>query len=85
LFQALYNHQTEQRGQVRSLPGLEVQGMAWERYTAQFDLTLDTFEHAEGLGASLVYATSLFDRPRIEALAQHWCNLLADIVRQPHQ
>lgn len=59
--------------------------MAWERYTAQFDLTLDTFEHAEGLGASLVYATSLFDRPRVEALAQHWCNLLADIVRQPHQ
>ena len=85
LFQALYNHQTELRGQTRSLPGLEVQGLAWERYTAQFDLTLDTFEHAEGLGASLVYATSLFDRARIEALAQHWCNLLADIVRQPHQ
>ncbi|MBK4996151.1 non-ribosomal peptide synthetase [Pseudomonas sp. S37] len=85
LFQALYNHQTELRGQTRSLPGLEVQGLAWERYTAQFDLTLDTFEHAEGLGASLVYATSLFDRPRIEALARHWCNLLAEIVRQPHQ
>ncbi|WEK32623.1 MAG: non-ribosomal peptide synthase/polyketide synthase [Candidatus Pseudomonas phytovorans] len=85
LFQALYNHQTELRGQARSLPGLEVEGLAWERYTAQFDLTLDTFEHAEGLGASLVYATSLFDRPRIEALAQHWCNLLADIVRQPDQ
>ena len=85
LFQALYNHQTEPQGQARSLPGLEVEGLAWERYTAQFDLTLDTFEHADGLGASLVYATSLFDRARIEALAQHWCNLLADIVRQPQQ
>ncbi|MEQ5024930.1 condensation domain-containing protein, partial [Klebsiella pneumoniae] len=42
LFQVMYNHQTEARGQARQLPGLTVETLDWERRTAQFDLTLET-------------------------------------------
>ncbi|QLF91734.1 amino acid adenylation domain-containing protein [Pseudomonas sp. ABC1] len=85
LFQVMYNHQTQVRGEARLLSGLAVEGVSWEKQTAQFDLTLDTFEYREGIGASLSYATALFDKSTIERLAQHWINLLQGIVKAPSQ
>jgi NRPS condensation-like uncharacterized protein len=85
LFQVMYNHQTQVKGESRRLSGLTVQWLPWEKQTAQFDLTLDTFEYEQGIGASLIYATALFDKPTIERLAQHWINLLQGIVRTPTQ
>ncbi|TBV09727.1 non-ribosomal peptide synthetase [Stutzerimonas kirkiae] len=85
LFQVMYNHQTQVRGESRRLSGLTVEGLSWEKQTAQFDLTLDTFEYSEGIGASLSYATALFDKSTIERLAQHWLNLLQGIVKAPSQ
>ncbi|TBU96302.1 non-ribosomal peptide synthetase, partial [Stutzerimonas kirkiae] len=85
LFQVMYNHQSQARGESRRLPGLTVEGLSWEQHTAQLDLTLDTFEHSEGIGASLNYATALFDKPTIERLAQHWLNLLEGIAKTPTQ
>nr|WP_054062861.1 non-ribosomal peptide synthetase [Pseudomonas fuscovaginae] len=80
LFQVMYNHQTELKGAVRPLPGLEVEALDSGSHTAQFDLTLDTFESEEGLRASLTYATALFDAGTIERLAGHWRNLLQALV-----
>ncbi|MDE1165517.1 MAG: amino acid adenylation domain-containing protein [Pseudomonas sp.] len=85
LFQVMFNHQTETRGGRHALPGLTVQNLSWDRQTAQFDLTLNTFEHEQGLGASLSYATALFDPQTIQALANNWRALLAGIVREPRQ
>ncbi|MEW3606527.1 condensation domain-containing protein, partial [Pseudomonas aeruginosa] len=51
--------------------------------TAQFDLTLDTYESGDALSASLIYATSLFERSTVERLAAHWRNLLEAICREP--
>uniref|UniRef100_UPI002413A3A0 condensation domain-containing protein n=1 Tax=Pseudomonas sp. RIT-To-2 TaxID=3462541 RepID=UPI002413A3A0 len=85
LFQVMYNHQTQVKGQRRQLPGLSVEGLAWERHTAQFDLTLDTFESQDGIGAALTYATALFEPETIARLAAHWRNLLQAITRQPQQ
>ncbi|WP_394543881.1 non-ribosomal peptide synthase/polyketide synthase [Azorhizophilus paspali] len=85
LFQVMYNHQTAVQGEARSLPGLTVEGLAWENRTTQFDLTLDSYESADSLGASLTYATDLFDERTIERLARHWLNLLTGIVRQPER
>ncbi|MFD2837143.1 AMP-binding protein [Azotobacter vinelandii] len=48
-------------------------------------MTLDSYESADSLGASLTYATDLFDERTIERLARHWLNLLAGIVRQPER
>ncbi|TBV04729.1 non-ribosomal peptide synthase/polyketide synthase, partial [Stutzerimonas kirkiae] len=85
LFQVMFNHQSQVKGESRQLSGLIVEGLSWEKQTAQFDLALDTFEYSEGIGASLNYATDLFDRATIERLAGHWLNLLQGIVKAPDQ
>ncbi|QLF94934.1 amino acid adenylation domain-containing protein [Pseudomonas sp. ABC1] len=85
LFQVMYNHQTQVRGESRCLSGLTVEGLSWDGNTTKFDLSLDTFEHGHGIAASLNYATDLFDRATIERLAKHWLNLLQGIVKAPSQ
>lgn len=85
LFQVMYNHQTQARGEHHTLPGLEVSAVAWDNHTAKFDLTLETFEHETGIGAALVYATDLFDAATARTLARHWQNLLHAVVEQPNQ
>jgi non-ribosomal peptide synthetase component F len=54
-----------------------------EGCTAQVDLTLATEEHAQGLAASLTYATDLFDAASAERMARHWVNLLRAVVATP--
>ncbi|RCL20455.1 non-ribosomal peptide synthetase, partial [Pseudomonas sp. AFG_SD02_1510_Pfu_092] len=89
LFQVMYNHQaqtqTQGKGERRSLPGLEVESLQWNVHTAQFDLTLDSFEHAQGISATLTFASDLFDASTIQRMARHWLNLLHGIVADPGQ
>uniref|UniRef100_UPI003F5D7809 amino acid adenylation domain-containing protein n=1 Tax=Pseudomonas sp. LRF_L74 TaxID=3369422 RepID=UPI003F5D7809 len=83
LFQVMYNHQSQALGESLTLPGLTVDALFTEQSNAKFDLTLDTYEHANGIGASLCYATALFDEASIERLTRHWVNLLEGIVKTP--
>ncbi|MCY1490219.1 Dimodular nonribosomal peptide synthase [compost metagenome] len=84
LFQVMVNHQQSRPGALDgALPGLQVEGLDWSGRTTQFDLQLDTFEEGERLLASLTWATDLFDAARIEALAQHWRNLLGGLLANP--
>jgi amino acid adenylation domain-containing protein/non-ribosomal peptide synthase protein (TIGR01720 family) len=89
LFQVMYNHQAvndqTQRQSQRQLPQLSVADIVWEGRTAQFDLTLGTYESSEGVAAELTYATDLFKPETIERLARHWQNLLQGIVAAPTQ
>jgi amino acid adenylation domain-containing protein len=85
LFQVAYNHQSENRSEARQLPGLRLEHQLSDKHTAQFDLTLDTCERADGLNASLIYATALFDAATIERMAGHWCNLLRAMSRDADQ
>ena len=86
LFQVMYNHQDiGKRGVDVHLPGLSVEGLAWDNQTAQFDLTLETYESSDALSASLVYALALFDTASIQTLARHWQNLLQAVVRDSRQ
>ncbi|MFJ3451792.1 condensation domain-containing protein, partial [Pseudomonas sichuanensis] len=86
LFQVMFNHQRDTAGEQRlALAGLRIEQMALERTTAQFDLTLDTQESADGLFASLTYATDLFDASTVARLAKHWQQLLAAVVADPAQ
>ncbi|WJM89444.1 non-ribosomal peptide synthase/polyketide synthase [Pseudomonas brenneri] len=86
LFQVMYNHQSEGKRSIDvDLPGLRVEGLAWENQTAQFDLTLETYESRDSLSASVVYASALFDASTIERLAQHWQHLLQAVVADPTQ
>ncbi|WP_139132530.1 non-ribosomal peptide synthetase, partial [Pseudomonas sp. 24 R 17] len=86
LFQVMFNHQSEARvPRGEQLPGLRVEGLEWDSHTAHFDLSLDTQESAEGLWASLSYATDLFEAATVARLAQHWQNLLAAVASDARQ
>ncbi|MFW9080021.1 amino acid adenylation domain-containing protein [Pseudomonas sp. P2757] len=87
LFQVMFNHQTAAVAAHKSLqmPGLSVEPVSWDSHTAPFDLTLDTYESAAGLSASLVYASDLFDAATISRMADHWQRLLGGIVADSNQ
>ncbi|WP_449124152.1 amino acid adenylation domain-containing protein [Pseudomonas viridiflava] len=85
LFQVAYNHQTESRNEARELAGLRLEYQLSDKHTAQFDLTLDTCERLDGLGASLIYATNLFDASTVERMAGHWRNLLQAMTNDVRQ
>ncbi|HTK11072.1 MAG TPA: amino acid adenylation domain-containing protein, partial [Ktedonobacteraceae bacterium] len=53
--------------------------------TAQFDLSLEVLEGAEGLRCRFEYSTDLFDEATIIRLADHWQTLLAGIAADPRQ
>ncbi|WP_256584097.1 non-ribosomal peptide synthetase [Pseudomonas sp. SDI] len=84
LFQVMFNHQPQaQRLSAVALPGLYVEGLELASSTAQLDLTLETYDAAEGFTARFVYATDLFEASTIERMARHWLNLLEGIVAAP--
>ncbi|WP_157222805.1 non-ribosomal peptide synthetase, partial [Pseudomonas sp. S13.1.2] len=85
LFQALFNHQTEVRGDVRELPGLHVEDVEWGGESAKFDLSLSTFDGEQGIHAGFTYATALFDETTIARMARHWRNLLLAMVADAGQ
>ncbi|TBV09263.1 condensation domain-containing protein, partial [Phytopseudomonas dryadis] len=84
LFQVMHNHQTSKGLDLDTTLGeLRIEGLALESQTAQVDLTLETQDTPDGLGASLVYATDLFRRETVEHLGHYWLNLLCAIVAMP--
>ncbi|WP_426123573.1 amino acid adenylation domain-containing protein [Pseudomonas sp. PSPC2-3] len=87
LFQVMFNHQSEARlaNSGQQLADLRVEGLEWGTQTAQFDLSLDTQETAEGLWATLTYATDLFDAATPKRMARHWQNLLQGMLGDPNQ
>ncbi len=85
LFQVMFNHQDTLRAGPVHLPGLALQPLDWAGHTTQVDLSLETEESAEGLWASLTYATDLFEPATVERLAQHWQNLLRAVVSDAAQ
>ncbi|AZF31887.1 Non-ribosomal peptide synthetase [Pseudomonas sp. R4-35-07] len=85
LFQVMFNHQDSLRAGPVHLPGLALQALDWAGHTTQFDLSLETEESADGLWASLTYATDLFEAATLERLAGHWHNLLRAVVSDASQ
>ncbi|WP_257626929.1 non-ribosomal peptide synthetase, partial [Pseudomonas sp. Xaverov 259] len=87
LFQVLFNHQSDAglatRG--RHLPDLRVEGLDWGSQTAQFDLSLDTQATAQGIWATLTYATDLFEPAMLKRMLAHWQNLLQGMLDDPQQ
>ncbi|WP_409282042.1 amino acid adenylation domain-containing protein [Pseudomonas putida] len=85
LFQVMFNHQAEAKGAPREVPGLQIEAVDWQVHSTQFDLALDTAEHADGMTAAFTFATELYDRQTIEQMARHWRNLLQAISRDANQ
>ena len=84
LFQVMFNHIRQDHSALQALPGLELGAWALEQKGAQFELTLDVVESADGyLEASFVYAEELFDATTIERLAQHYAAILEVLAEMP--
>nr|WP_244216303.1 non-ribosomal peptide synthase/polyketide synthase [Pseudomonas daroniae] len=83
LFQVMYNHQSALRAPLKAVAGISIETLPWNNPTAQFDLTLDTYEHADDIHASLSYVTALFKEQTIRRMSQRWVQILRDIVAQP--
>ncbi|MDE1165520.1 MAG: amino acid adenylation domain-containing protein [Pseudomonas sp.] len=86
LFQVLFNHQASiaDAGQIRLGSGLTLEKLALDKHSARLDLALDTYESGGRLHAVFTYALDLFDRPTIDALGQHWLQLLEGLVSVAH-
>ncbi|ADO68947.1 non-ribosomal peptide synthetase [Stigmatella aurantiaca] len=66
-----------------ALDGLNVELLELDSITAKFDLTLSMQETADGLSGLLEYSAELFDRGRIERMAEHLVVLLREVVEHP--
>ncbi len=82
LFQVVFAmHLREQLEQHAA--GVTVATLAPEVSVTRFDLELHLFEGPEGLEATFVYSTALFDGTTIARLAGHYRNLLHAVVAEP--
>ncbi|XXF74927.1 amino acid adenylation domain-containing protein [Myxococcaceae bacterium GXIMD 01537] len=68
-----------------ALDGLNVELLDLDSVTAKFDLTLSMQESADGLAGLLEYSAELFDRERIERMAEHLMVLLREAVDHPER
>jgi len=65
------------------LGGLEIESIALDLGTAQFDLTLVAAEHEDHVALSLEYNADLFDTATIDRFLDHFQTLLESIVEAP--
>ncbi|MFE6750926.1 amino acid adenylation domain-containing protein [Kitasatospora purpeofusca] len=88
LFQVAMVLQSTDEGELE-LPGLEVEALPSDTGVAKFDLnvTLEEFFGPDGtpagLDCAIDYATDLFDRETVEAVAARFGRLLAAVVADP--
>ncbi|WP_459955632.1 non-ribosomal peptide synthetase [Nocardia sp. IFM 10818] len=82
LFQVMLSFRNSDRAAFE-LPGLRVHPVEIPLPLAKFDLEFACAETASGLSVAVQYATDLFDRPGIEALAWRLVRMLEQIGRDP--
>ena len=86
LFQVLFNHLQEDYRPLEDSFGLAVSREPFTADSAQFELTLDTREDANGqLRASFTYAKELFAPATIERMAAHYVRVLTALAERPQQ
>jgi non-ribosomal peptide synthetase component F len=86
LFQVMFNHQRGDLKALQNLPGLTLTECDLGAQAAQFELTLETTESADGsVRASLRYAAELFEPRSIERMAGHYLAVLSALADLPEQ
>ncbi|HXP76316.1 MAG TPA: amino acid adenylation domain-containing protein, partial [Stellaceae bacterium] len=68
-----------------ALPGMTLSPVEGDGETAHFDLTLQIADTDQGLSASFVYNTDLFEADTIARMTGHFRTLLDSIVADPEQ
>ncbi|MFD4460555.1 amino acid adenylation domain-containing protein [Nocardia sp. NPDC058480] len=88
LFQVMLTFQNLARTDL-ALPGLAVSAADFTVPLAKFDLQVELAEHIgadgapQGMAATFVYATDLFDRATVADFADRWTRVLAAVVAEP--
>ncbi len=86
LFQVMFAHQRGDMEALRSLPGLTLTECDLGAQAAQFELTLETTEHADGrVHANLRYASELFAPQTMARMASHYLAVLNALAEHPEQ
>ena len=86
LFQVMFNHLQEDYRPLAESFGLTVSRQPFAADSAQFELTLDTREDANGqLRASFTYAKELFEPATIQRMAAHYVRVLTALAERPEQ
>ncbi|MET3479068.1 amino acid adenylation domain-containing protein, partial [Variovorax atrisoli] len=86
LFQVMFNHQRGDLKALQDLPGLTLTECDLGAQAAQFELTLETSESADGrVWASFSYAEELFEPQTIERMADHYLAVLEALAERPQQ
>ncbi|AFZ30327.1 amino acid adenylation domain protein [Gloeocapsa sp. PCC 7428] len=84
LFQVMFVLQNAQTSEIK-LPGLTLSTLESDSGTANFDLTLNMRETAEGLVGTIEYSIDLFKPQTIQRMADHLQILLCGIIANPEQ
>jgi amino acid adenylation domain-containing protein len=82
LFQVMFNLQIYP-SRAMKLTGLTVYPVDVPKHTSKFDLTLFVGKEKDGLRASFIYNTDLFDETTIKRMLNHLENLIVGIVANP--
>ena len=86
VFQVMFTFQNAKEGPGNLvLNSLSIGPIASSYPIAKFDLSLGTYEHEDGIGISIDYATDLFSRETIERMGSHFQNLISQIIQDPLQ
>ncbi len=88
LFQTMFNLQVTPPEQFANLSGITVGALDLPELggeTAQFDLTLDVTDQGDALRVSFGYASDIFDRVVIEQIADHYLELVSQVLAAPRQ
>ena len=86
LFQVMYNHQRQDRQSLQTLPNLSIEGYELGDQGAQFELTVDSSETADGqVSVTFTYARELFDPLTIERMAAHYLSVLNALAQDLEQ
>ncbi len=82
-FHAMFSLQRSQRSALDALPGLDVHTREIDTGAAQFDLSFNLVESAQGIALNIVYASARFDARTVARLADHYLDVLAQIAQRP--
>ncbi|ALZ85110.1 non-ribosomal peptide synthetase [Pseudomonas oryzihabitans] len=84
LFQLTFNHQARGEQALARLPGLKAEALDGAGDQVHFDLSLGTFDEADGrISGYLDFASDLFERATAQRFLRTWLTLLDGLVRQP--
>ncbi|MFT3803141.1 MAG: amino acid adenylation domain-containing protein [Burkholderiaceae bacterium] len=84
LFQVLFNHVTEDYRALEAAAGWRVTSLPMDSDVAQFDLTVEVRETADGgAGIHLAYADELFDAATMQGFGTRYLRVLEALVAKP--